>query len=75
VAVSTGDFNSKYNELDDADIIILTNETMDAMMTFQKSWIYEIGLVDSDEIHLIGDSGRGPTLEMILSRLKTVYVG
>jgi len=61
VAISTGDFVSKYNELDDADNFILTNETMDAMMTFLNSWIYEIGLVDSDEIHLIGDSGRGPT--------------
>ena len=75
VAISTGDFDSKGNELDDADVIILTNETMDAMMTFQKSWIYEIGMVVSDEVHLIGDSGRGPTLEMILTRLKTGYVG
>ena len=75
VAISTGDFNSNNHDLDDADIIILTNETMDAMMTFQKSWIYEIGLVVSDEIHLIGDSGRGPTLEMILTRFKTGYVG
>nr|AIF13564.1 DEAD/DEAH box helicase domain-containing protein (helS) [uncultured marine thaumarchaeote KM3_62_H05] len=75
VAISTGDFASKGHELDGADVVILTNETMDAMMTFQKSWIYEIGLVVSDEIHLIGDSGRGPTLEMILTRLKTGYVG
>ena len=48
VAISTGDSNSTDNKLDDADVIILTNETMDAMMTFQKSWIYEIGLVISD---------------------------
>jgi len=75
VAISTGDSNSTDNKLDDADVIILTNETMDAMMAFKNNWIYEIGLVVSDEIHLIGDSGRGPTLEMILTRLKTGYVG
>jgi len=75
VAISTGDSNSTDNKLDDAEVKILTNETMDAMMTFKNNWIYEIGLVVSDEIHLIGDSGRGPTLEMILTRLKTGYVG
>ena len=53
VGISTGDSNSTDNKLDDADIIILTNETMDANMAFERDWIYEIGLVISDEIHLI----------------------
>ena len=75
VAISTGDSNSSDNKLDDADVIILTNETMDANMAFERDWIYEIGLVISDEIHLIGDSTRGPTLEMILTRLRTGFLG
>jgi len=75
VAISTGDSNSTDNKLDDADVIILTNETMDANMAFERDWIYEIGLVISDEIHLIGDSTRGPTLEMILTRLGTGFLG
>ena len=75
VGISTGDSNSTDNKLDDADVIILTNETMDANMAFERDWIYEIGLVISDEIHLIGDSTRGPTLEMILTRLRTGFLG
>jgi len=75
VAISTGDSNSTDNKIDDADVIILTNETMDANMAFERDWIYEIGLVISDEIHLIGDSTRGPTLEMILTRLGTGFLG
>ena len=75
VAISTGESNSSDNKLDDADVIILTNETMDANMAFERDWIYEIGLVISDEIHLIGDSTRGPTLEMILTRLRTGFLG
>ena len=34
VAISTGDSNSSDNKLDDADVIILTNETMDANIAF-----------------------------------------
>ena len=75
VAISTGDSNSTDNKLDDADVIILTNETMDANMAFERDWVFQIGLVISDEIHLIGDSTRGPTLEMILTRLRTGFLG
>ena len=44
-------------------------------MAFQQDWIYDIGLVVSDEIHLIGDETRGPTLEIILTRLRSGFIG
>jgi len=50
--------------------LILTNEKMDSIIRHGAEWIDEIGLVISDEIHLIGDDSRGPTLEMILTQLK-----
>jgi helicase len=75
IALSTGDSKEKKEKLEDADVIFLTNESMDANMAFQKDWIYDIGLVVSDEIHLIGDNTRGPTLEIILTRFKSGFIG
>ena len=75
VALSTGDSKEKKEKLEDADVIFLTNESMDANLAFQKDWIYDIGLVVSDEIHLIGDNTRGPTLEIILTRFKSGFIG
>ena len=70
VAISTGDFDSVDDRLENSDILILTNEKMDSMMRNGEEWIDDIGLVISDEIHLIGDESRGPTLEMILTKFK-----
>jgi helicase len=75
VALSTGDSKEKKEKLEDADVVFLTNESMDANMAFQQDWIYDIGLVVSDEIHLIGDNTRGPTLEIILTRLRSGFIG
>ena len=75
IALSTGDSKEKKEKLEDADVIFLTNESMDANLAFQKDWIYDIGLVVSDEIHLIGDNTRGPTLEIILTRFKSGFIG
>ena len=75
IALSTGDSKEKKEKLEDADVIFLTNESMDANLVFQKDWIYDIGLVVSDEIHLIGDNTRGPTLEIILTRFKSGFIG
>jgi len=70
VGISTGDFDNIEKNLEKSNILILTNEKMDSVIRHGAEWIDEIGLVISDEIHLIGDENRGPTLEMILTQLK-----
>src|SRR5574338_1396962 len=69
-AISTGDFDSVDKESENADIIVLTNEKMDLLIRHGVDWIDKIGLVIADEIHLIGDKDRGPTLEIIMTKLK-----
>ena len=70
VAVSTGDFENIEKNLEKSNVLILTNEKMDSIIRHGAEWIDDIGLVISDEVHLIGDESRGPTLEMILTQLK-----
>ncbi len=70
VGISTGDFENIEKNLEKNDVIILTNEKMDSIIRHGAEWINDIGLVIADEIHLIGDESRGPTLEMILTKLK-----
>ena len=70
VAISTGDFENIEKNLEKSNVLILTNEKMDSLIRHGAEWIDSIGLVISDEVHLIGDESRGPTLEMILTQLK-----
>ena len=70
VGISTGDFENIEKNLEKNNVLILTNEKMDSIIRHGAEWIDEIGLVIVDEIHLIGDESRGPTLEMILTKLK-----
>ncbi|KAF6245285.1 DEAD/DEAH box helicase [Nitrosopumilus sp. b2] len=70
VGISTGDFENIEKNLEKNNILILTNEKMDSIIRHGAEWIDEIGLVIADEVHLIGDENRGPTLEMILTQLK-----
>ena len=70
VMISTGDFESVDQNLEKANILVLTNEKMDSLVRHGAEWIDDVGLVIADEVHLIGDQDRGPTLEMVLTKLK-----
>jgi len=69
-AMSTGDLDSEDRWMNNADVIIATSEKADSLIRHGSSIISDLGLVIADEIHLIHDPTRGPTLEVALTKLK-----
>lgn len=69
VMMSSGDLDSDDGKLADADIIVATSEKADSMIRHGSKWMEGVKMVIADEIHLIHDPGRGPTLEVILTKL------
>lgn len=72
VGISTGDYDSSDPWLERYDIIVTTNEKADSLLRHRARWIDEISLVIADEVHLLNDADRGPTLEVVLARLMQV---
>ena len=77
VGIFTGDYGSQGKELptpySKADLLIMTPERLDACTRNWRShwsWIPSVDLVVVDEIHLLGDPGRGARLEGTISRLR-----
>ena len=72
VGISTGDFDSADNWLERYDVIVTTNEKADSLLRHRAKWMDSISLVIADEIHLLNEAERGPTLEIVLARLLQV---
>jgi helicase len=72
IGISTGDFDSTDPWLERYDIIVTTNEKSDSLLRHRAKWMNEISLVIADEVHLLNDAKRGPTLEVVLARLMQV---
>jgi len=70
VLMSTGDVDSDSPYLAKYDLLILTSEKLDSLLRHKVSWLSEVKTVIIDEIHLLNDPSRGPTLEIILTLLK-----
>ncbi len=69
-AITSGDYDSTDDYLPNYDIIVSTNEKLDALLRHRTSWITEqVTLIIVDECHLMNDQHRGPTLETLLARL------
>jgi helicase len=72
VGISTGDYDSSDNWLRRYDIIVATNEKADSLLRHRAKWMDEISLIVADEVHLLNDGDRGPTLEVVLARLMQI---
>jgi helicase len=72
VGISTGDFDSSDPWLERYDVIITTNEKADSLLRHRAKWMDEISLIVADEVHLLNEAERGPTLEVVLARLMQI---
>ena len=72
VGMSVGDFDDLGRELEKRDIVVATSEKADSLSRHDMNWIERLSVVVADEVHLIHDPSRGPTLEVLLARIRTI---
>ena len=72
VGVATGDYENSGEWLADKDVIVATSEKVDSLVRNGAPWIDDLDCVVADEVHLVDDPGRGPTLEVTLAKLRRV---
>ncbi|WP_049924186.1 ATP-dependent DNA helicase [Halopiger djelfimassiliensis] len=70
VGVTTGNYESTDDWLATKDIIVATSEKVDSLVRNGADWLSDLTCVVSDEVHLIDDRNRGPTLEVTLAKLR-----
>ena len=70
IALSIGDTDSSDPYLAEYDLIVTTSEKLDSLIRHNSPWLSGIKTVIVDEIHLLNDAQRGPTLEILLTILK-----
>ncbi|MDD1698926.1 MAG: ATP-dependent DNA helicase [Methanoregula sp.] len=70
VGIATGDFDRRDDMLGRNDIIVATSEKVDSLLRNNARWIADITLLVVDEIHMIDSFGRGPTLEMVIAKMR-----
>lgn len=75
VGESTGDYDEVDNRLHKYDVIVATSEKVDSLMRHRAKWLEQLSVVVADEVHLINDPDRGPTLEVILVKFRTFNPG
>ncbi|MEM2131045.1 MAG: DEAD/DEAH box helicase [Candidatus Woesearchaeota archaeon] len=72
VGLSIGDIDSADNFLDNYDLIVTVSEKLDSLIRHKANFINRLATIIIDEIHLLNDATRGPTLEVVITILKNL---
>ena len=75
VGVSTGNYESEERWLGEKDVIVATSEKVDSLVRNDAPWVDDLDCVVADEVHLVDDRQRGPTLEVTLAKLRRINPG
>lgn len=70
IALSIGDFDSADPYLAEYDLIITTSEKLDSLIRHKAVWLRQVRVLIVDEIHLLNDPERGPTLEILITIIR-----
>jgi len=70
IAISIGDLDSSDSYLADYDFIICTAEKFDSLLRHHAPWLRYVSCMIVDEVHLLNDAGRGPTLEVVITLVR-----
>jgi len=72
IGLSSGEKDSTDSYLEKFDIIVLTSEKLDSLLRHHTPWLRLVETLIVDEIHLLGDQSRGPTLEVVITLLRSI---
>jgi len=70
IAISIGDLDSLDPWLSGYDIVFASTEKFDSLIRHGLNWLGEVGCIIIDEVHMLDDPGRGPTLEILITKLR-----
>ncbi len=72
-ALSMGDYTSDDFKIGSYDVVFISTEKLDSMLRNSRNYIMNVGCIVYDEIHLLVDNDRGPTLEFLIELNRKIF--
>ena len=69
-SLALGDRGEEMGSLYDWDVLVCTSERLDSLIRTRQNFLDNVEAIVIDEFHLLDDPSRGPTLEIIIARIR-----